>query len=168
MTDVQESYMKEPQLLFPLDAVPAGVGSVIARSRGERGWSKAQLSRKAKLSRWSIYRLEAGVRPQRADTLFRVARALDIPLQEIVPDWPEWVPIAGRTIGEVARARRRALGLTLAELAARIGVSEATLSRYERGVCASPRLLERVGDDYVPANAELAAALGSGAGTPGR
>lgn len=88
MTDVQESYIKEPRLLFPLDQVPANVGVIIAEARERRGWSKARLARTAKLSRWSIYRLEAGVRPQRADTLFRVARALDISLRELVPAWP--------------------------------------------------------------------------------
>lgn len=51
------------------------------------------------------------------------------------------------------------MGLTLAELAERVGTSEATLSRLERGVCVSPKLLERVGDDFVLGDVKLIEAL---------
>ena len=42
------------------------------------------------------------------------------------------------TLGERLRALRQARGLTLKTLAGRIGVSEATLARYEQGRIANP------------------------------
>lgn len=69
--------------------VPSAVGDAVVGTREKRGWSKAQLARKAKLSRWSVYRIESGINPQRADTLFRVAHALVMPIRELVLTWPE-------------------------------------------------------------------------------
>lgn len=42
------------------------------------------------------------------------------------------------TFGERIRARRESLGFTLAQLAERVGVSEATMQRYESGVIKNP------------------------------
>lgn len=61
---------------------------------------------------------------------------------------------------EESRERRKALGITLADLAERVGVSEATLSRYEGGICVSPAVLEPVGNDYAVRNTRLAEAVG--------
>lgn len=147
--------MKIDRLSFPLEVVPADVGVRVALERERLGWTKSRLASKAKLSRWSIYRLEEGRRPSRADTLFRVAHALDIPIGSLVPAWPEWVPIKGTLPGEATRERRKALGMTIAELASKVGVSEATLSRHERGIVASPTFVRREGDDYVACSEKL-------------
>ncbi len=50
--------------------------------------------------------------------------------------------------------------MTVAELALAAAVSEATLSRHERGIGCSPALLKRVGDQHYPCNDKLAEALG--------
>lgn len=160
MVAVQESSKMSRPHRFPLDLVPSGVGGTIKAERGRRRWSQELLARRAKVARASVYRLEAGERPSRADTIFRLAHALELDMRDLVPEWPEWEPVAGGGHGPRTRARRRELGLTLAELAAAAGVSEATLSRHERGMVASPALLRSVGDDLVASNEALALALG--------
>jgi transcriptional regulator with XRE-family HTH domain len=122
------------------------------------------LAAKAGLNRASVYRLEGGAAPSRADTLFRIAHALDMPIRDLVPEWPEWEPIKGHGPGEGSRERRRALGLSLAQVAREIGVSEASLSRFERGVGTSPVFLRRFGDDVTSCNELLERVLGSGSG----
>ena len=151
---------KNPRLAFPADAIPTDVGSTVAGARRGRRWSQARLASKARVARASIYRLEAGGHAVRPGTLFRVAHALRLEMRELVPDWPEWEPVSGSGHGARTRERRRALGLSLAELAAAAGVSEATLSRHERGIGRSPDLVRLVGDEPYACNRALAKALG--------
>lgn len=111
------------------------------------------------MARATVYRLEAG-RPSSADSLFRIAGVLDLEMADLVPAWPEWRMVDGHGHGPRTRARRRELGLSLAELAALAGVSEAMLSRHERGVGRSPALVRPVGEDDVARKEALARALG--------
>lgn len=165
MDGVQESSKKSRRLRFPPSSIPHGVGEIISDARKQRRWSQARLACKAGLSRAAVYRVEAldgktqRARGVRADTLFRLAHALDMTIGELVPDWPEWEPIRGSGLGEAARERRRKLGLTIAEVAASIGVSEATLSRHERGLVTSRNFVRQVGDELIANNAALTNAL---------
>ena len=81
-------------------------------------------------------------------------------MRSLVPLWPEWEPLGFGGHGPRTRERRRALNLTGAELAKSAGVSEATLSRYERGTGCSPVLLKRIGEKHYACNEKLAQALG--------
>ncbi len=131
---------------FANDALPADIGAKIGKLREQRGWSKAELAVRSGVPRETISRLEAGLRPPLADTVLRLLVILladqdDVELNDIVPDWPE---ADGRQIighGPRSRVRRRQLGLTAAEVAAAVGVSEATLSRFECDASATPSLL---------------------------
>ena len=114
------------------------------------------------MSRASVYRCEAGGHAVRPDTVFRLARALGLEMRYLVPAWPEWEPIGGGGHGPRKRERRRSLDMTMAELAAQAGVSEATLSRHERGIGHGPKLIEFDGDEPYACNAALARALGFG------
>lgn len=165
MEPVQESSIKVARLVFPASAVPPDVGDRVAAERLRRRWTQARLAARAKLSRAAVYRLEGGSLPVRADTLFRVAHALDMPIRDLVPDWPEWDPIKGHGHGEGVRKRRREIGLTMAELADMVGVSEATLSRHERSVGVSGVFLVREGDEIVSRDDRLSDALDRAAAT---
>lgn len=155
MADVQESSRNLQRLAFPRGELPDGLGAMVARERRARRWSQARLAVRAGISRASVYRLEGGRGAVLADTLFRIAHALDLGIGDLVPAWPEWEPVKGLGPGEAVRERRRALGMTIAEVAARVGVSEATLSRHERGIGVSPAFLRRLGDELVAENERL-------------
>lgn len=124
---------------------------------------QSQLAEAAGISRAAVYRLEAldGSKPMRAvraDTLFRIAHALDVSIRDFVPTWSEWEPIKGNGLGEEVREARRAAGLTLAVLAAEVGVSEATLSRHERALVVGS-FLRREGEQIYSAKNDLYDAL---------
>lgn len=129
---------------FPTSAVPVAFGYALARRRLARGWTQAKLAEQAGLARETVARLEADRRPPVADTVFRLEAALDLLPGELVPAWPEWAPLGLATWGARSRERRRALGLPLAGVALAVGVSVATLSRFEREVGRSSTLLEAV------------------------
>lgn len=160
MAKMQESDKKVSRALFPAEAVPENVGSKIAQARLGRGWTQDRLATKSGVARVSVLRVEAGGRRARPETFFRLAHALSIDMRELVPDWPEWELFQLGAHGPRTRERRRALGLTAAQLARAAGVSEATLSRHERCVGFSPSLLESVGDRHYANNEKLAVALG--------
>lgn len=117
---------------FPPSAVPGDFGETLAARRTELGWSQARLARRTGLRRETIVRLERGRRSPNADTVFRLQAALNLEPGDLVPAWPEWSPIGLPTYGARTRQRRRELGLSLETVAAAIGVSAASLSRFER------------------------------------
>ncbi|WP_137897221.1 helix-turn-helix transcriptional regulator [Sphingomonas sp. 2SG] len=125
---------------FPASAVPRDFGGLLAARRIELGWSQARLARMTGLRRETIVRLERGRRAPTADTVFRLQAALNLEPGELVPAWPEWSPIGLPTYGARTRQRRRDLGLSLDMVAAAVGVSAATLSRFERELVASRAL----------------------------
>lgn len=153
-----------PPLSFPASRVPDDFGASLKRERLARGWTKARLARRATLERATVMRLEAGARRPTADTVFRLEEALDLEPGTLVPAWPEWKPIGTMTYGARSRERRRSLGLSLVAVAARAGVSAATLSRFERelGPAASSLVVElpaSAGGAILPLGA-LSVALG--------
>lgn len=158
---MQESGKILTPLKFLLSAVPDDVGQRVRALRKEKRWSQGRLAERAGLSLATIGRLEGkDSHSAQADTLFRIAEAFDLPIGDLVPAWPEWEPIKGHGVGEAVRERRRALGMTMAELAEIAGVSEATLSRFERGIVENSGLAKKTGDDFVLNKEELAKALG--------
>lgn len=149
--DVQGSpnYLSRP--LFPVTAVPDGFGGMLRDARVARRWSQERLALRSGLDRRTVGRLERGA-PPTADSVFRLAHALELDPWELVPGWPEWHQVDVPGVGPRTRKRRRELGLSLAAVAAAAGVSDATLSRRERGVS---------GDDWPDALlSRLAVALG--------
>lgn len=162
MEDVQESSIRV-WTNFPTSEIPVDIGIRIKSERKAAEWSQSQLAEAAGISRAAVYRLEAldGSKPMRAvraDTLFRIAHALDVSIRDFVPTWSEWEPIKGNGLGEEVREARRAAGLTLAVLAAEVGVSEATLSRHERALVVGS-FLRREGEEIYSAKSDLYDAL---------
>ncbi|WP_168194164.1 helix-turn-helix transcriptional regulator [Altererythrobacter sp. TH136] len=160
MGKMQESDKKVSRAMFPAEAVPQDVGSKIAGARLGQGWTQDRLATKSGVARVSVLRVEGGERRVRPETIFRIAHALSIDMHDLVPDWPEWELFQLGVHGQRTRERRRALGLSAAQLARAAGVSEATLSRHERGIGFSPSLLDQVGDRHYANNEKLAVALG--------
>lgn len=135
-----------PRHSFPANAIPPDIGAKVRGLRESRSWSIAELAARSGVPRETVSRLEAGKRPPLADTVLRLLLILladqeHVELNEIVPDWPE---ADGRQVighGPRSRVRRRQLDLSAAEVAAAVGVSEATLSRFERDASPTPTLL---------------------------
>lgn len=158
---MQESSKKTPRAhLFPVGDIPPTVGEAIAAARRRRRWSQQRLAERAGIARATVYRLEACRRPSTADTLFRVAHALGLDMKDLVAAWTEWEMFDHPGHGPRTRERRRSLGMSIAELAAVAGVSEATLSRHERGIGNSPALVTGDWERQVACNEALAKALG--------
>src|SRR4051794_18452488 len=65
-------------------------GDKVAELRIKKGWSVAELARKARMSKPTIKDMEAGKRPQFESTLIRVAKALGIEdIRELRADTPK-------------------------------------------------------------------------------
>jgi transcriptional regulator with XRE-family HTH domain len=126
-----------PSFKFPKSAIPSSFGFEIATARKARRWTQARLASAAGLTRETIARLENGHRRPEADTVFRLRAALELEPDALIPAWPEWSPIGTPALGARSRERRRAVGLSLQQVASRIGVSGATLSRFERELSGS-------------------------------
>lgn len=121
----------EPQT--PRSRAPADLGPKLRAWRSEQGLSQTQLASLAGLSRKTIQRIELGG-TMSGDTVARLSWALDAPVDSMAPEWelPEDPHEPG--YGPKIRSRRRALGHSLQTIARQVGVSTATLSRFERGL----------------------------------
>lgn len=118
----------------------------------------------------TLARIERGAQRPGPDTLKSLASALGMRLEPLAPEWAgvdDEMPSTGREApGMAVRVLRRAAGLTMVEVAARMGISVSTLSRFERGLHA-PRRVTSVGgagtltsNDLAITDEELADALG--------
>lgn len=156
--------------VFSATNLPLDIGQTLKALRHKKRWSQAELASRAQITRETIICIEKeGGRLPRADTALRLLEVLladhvEPELNNYVPDWPEadGTEIVGH--GPRTRARRRQLKLKAADVAAIIGVSEATLSRFERNACPTPSLLRSrmtpLGDEiFYLRNARLAGAL---------
>lgn len=65
------------------DAAPVGIGEVIASYRTQRGWSWAELGRRANLHQSNVKRIEQGKIDPTGDTLKRLAQALGVPVTDL-------------------------------------------------------------------------------------
>ena len=108
------------------------VGNRLRAARRQHRWTQARLAREAKVARESIYRIEHGRMPF-GDTAMRLCDVLGLDRAELNLDRRETDAIHLHPSDTFLRDRRKALGLTLAEVANAAGVSAATLSRFERG-----------------------------------
>ncbi|MFN0198717.1 MAG: helix-turn-helix transcriptional regulator [Planctomycetaceae bacterium] len=60
----------------------------LRRLRLQRGWNVEELARRAGVSRTTMYLLEKGITATpRAKTLQQIARTLDVPVEELAPEW---------------------------------------------------------------------------------
>ncbi|RYG75250.1 helix-turn-helix domain-containing protein [bacterium] len=131
---------------FPISDVPAGIGAALRERRLSKGWSQAKLAQRSGVSRGTIALVERSTRSPRADTVLRLLSVLlgdDAATEQaaLIPAWPE--SDATRLVGHgpCSRERRRELGLTLADVAAATGLSEATISRFERNAGPTPSII---------------------------
>lgn len=70
----------------PVFDLPARIGRVIADQRAARGWSLGELGRASGLSKTILGKLERGGSNPSIDTLWRVSRALGVPLSELLAE----------------------------------------------------------------------------------
>jgi transcriptional regulator with XRE-family HTH domain len=68
-----------------LDATTSGLGYVVAARREEIGMTQAQLSAMAELSRTSIANIEAGRQSIKLEQVRRLASALNLPPESLLP-----------------------------------------------------------------------------------
>ncbi len=109
-----------------------------ARLRGLRLQRAMTLEALSERSGWSVrqlQRVEAGEADPRWSALLTLAAALDLSLTALLEPFSRLDPNAAadtrRTFGRQLRAQREARGLTLAELAARSGITAQYLQRVE-------------------------------------
>lgn len=151
-------------VLFPRSAVPADVGSRIRQARLDYGLSQDGVAILSKLRRETIARIEAGGVPS-SQSIFAIERALGLPSPHFVPDWKDASEPDAPSFGPRVRERRRELGISLRKLADAAGVSEATMSRFERELVGCAVIVEEGvdgdGDFYARiTNAGIADELG--------
>lgn len=129
---------------FPISGIPEDFGVRLSSERRALKWSQARLAKLAGVRRETISRLERGATKPVADTVFRLEKALDLEAGTLVPAWPEWAPLESSSYGAASRRRRLQRGLSLEAVAKKTGISQATVSRFEREVQAPPSLV-RIG-----------------------
>lgn len=145
--------------LNPRSAIPADIGERVRTERGRLGWSQDRLARKVGATPWTIMRIERGDHLPTSRLVHALQVALDLP--SLVKGWVEVASPDGATYGARVRRARRAAGGRLTEVAGAAGVSAATLSRFERGLCRPTTIVAEEGSAEEGVHAvRLARALG--------
>ncbi len=118
------------------------IGEIISQYREQHHMSMRAFGRKCGVSNAYISILEAGVNPRSGEPLSptvetyrKISRAMDMSLNDLlnmIQD-NENSEITRYTLPERLKARRRELGLTLLQVANHVGVTEATVQRWESG-----------------------------------
>jgi transcriptional regulator with XRE-family HTH domain len=98
------------------------VGGQLRRHRETYGWSRADVATHLGVTGSVLWRWEAGQRQPRGGYLARIYAFLG--------NDPRPAPVL---IGERLKRHRERLGLTLRAMAARLGIAQATLCRWEAG-----------------------------------
>ncbi|MFD4268140.1 helix-turn-helix transcriptional regulator [Rhodococcus sp. NPDC058481] len=98
--------------------------AALEQARKERRLSRAELGRLAEVSTTAVLYWETGRSVPQVDTLTRVVRVLEIPVEQVVNIEPN-----ERYLGDL----RVVAGLTQPQLAASIGISTTSLATLERG-----------------------------------
>ena len=119
--------------MTPRSRAPTEAGALARAARRAGGMTQKEVAQLAGLSPRSVRRFESGDRPS-ADTANRLEQALGLPDNHLAPDWELPAKPDEPAYGSRLRARRRALGITLPELARAVNVSAAKLSRFENGL----------------------------------
>ena len=83
----------------PVEPLYAIVGTRVRVAREAAELSQEQLAAAVGLTRTSITNLEMGRQQTPLHTLYAIAHALNLPLKDLLPDYPEKVPQPLDTIG---------------------------------------------------------------------
>lgn len=120
----------------------AAFKSRLAKIMTERGMTQSELSRLTGIRVSSISDYLRGVYEAKQDKVFLLADALRVNSQWLMGlDTPrEWPAQEGSMeVKDILKTRRLKLGLTLEDIAGKVGVSAATISRWESGDIANMR-----------------------------
>ena len=98
------------------------VGAQLKRHRETHGWSRADVAARLGVSQSVLWRWESERRKPQGRYLAKVCALLG--------DDPRPTPV---TVGEQLKRHRERHGLTLMAMAARLGVAQSTLCRWETG-----------------------------------
>ena len=85
-----------------------GFANFVEQHRRRRGWSRAELARRADLTQPEVSRVESGARNPTLRLVIGIAEAFShAPMGDgEPPDYPHWVSVLA-DLGEEARGRRR-------------------------------------------------------------
>jgi transcriptional regulator with XRE-family HTH domain len=103
-----------------VDRVNVLFGDKLSRARRARRVSQAQLGHLVDLSRTTIANLERGSQNVQLHQVFRLARALDVNPEELIPTRQELEP-ASEQLGEVLRSIRAQVFESLESLKQTLG-----------------------------------------------
>jgi len=116
---------------FPRSVLPDGIGETLRARRRSAGLSSTDLATAIGARRETVRRIETGHELPSSRVLFAIAKVLDFEVTDLVPGWHEPADAELPCYGPRIRHRRRQLGLTLAEVAARVDLTPSMLSRFE-------------------------------------
>lgn len=99
------------------------IGKLIKQHRTTKGWSQAELCRRAKIASSNLSKMERTptYRP-RPETIQKIAKALDIPADDLIP---------AESFGQRIQKMRLAKGWTVSELAKKMRVTERAINYRE-------------------------------------
>ena len=127
--------------MFPRNAIPKDIGRRIREVRQKQRLSQDGVALLAGLRRETVWRIEAGGTPS-SHAVFAIERAFGLPSPHFVKAWQDPADPNGPSLGPRIRARRRERGLSIVEVADACGVSESTMSRFERELVSCPDIVE--------------------------
>lgn len=133
-------------------------GQFLGARRQELRLSRADLAAALGVAVGTVVAWEHGHRSPGPKKLPRLAEALGVPVASLVAAMPR--PEGATPLGQVVTARQRELGLPGAEIAERVGTTEATVSRWVHGHSRpAPANLERLAQVLDLRTSELVSAL---------
>lgn len=123
--------------------MPNADGQLIRHTRTTRSLEPATVAERCRITLKAYLQIEAGTQNPSVEVVYRLATTLGLRPGHITPGLIDGAK--ARTL----RDRRRAKGLKLSELAARIGVSISHLSNAEHGIRSlGPDALARAGEIF--------------------
>lgn len=133
-------------------------GQFLGARRQELRLSRADLAAALGVAVGTVVAWEHGHRSPGPKKLPRLAEALGVPVASLVAAMPR--PEGATPLGQVVTARQRELGLPGAEIAERVGTTEATVSRWVHGHSRpAPANLERLAQVLDLRTSDLVSAL---------
>lgn len=141
------------RLPFQRRDLPEDLGRALRASRARSGRSRREVAEAVGIAARTLARIERGAQKPLWPTLDRLCDELGVSVFTVARPWAAQafdVPTNPKVAPGIGlRALRRQRGMTLVDLAGRLGVDAATLSRFERGLTASRLLGSRVGGPEV-------------------
>ena len=133
---------------FSRSGLDANVGERLKKVREMKGMTRRELADAAGISAKTLARHEQGRQRPSEPALRRLATALGLQISDLAPGWKlddlNRLTTGLEHPGIGLRLRRKAAGVTLKDAAQVAEVDASTLSRFERGWHASPKLAKRV------------------------